>query len=213
MKHGVVIGSENRFVREAVQERIEADGHFGVVGEARSGEELLSIGTRTRPSLAVLAFAVEFRAGLDAIRRLRIADVHTRFAVLALGAGRPPVEEALRAGAKAYLDLDSGGIALLDALHSLAAGRFYFSPGISSDLARVVCEPDAAPSGLAALTDREREVLRLIAEGLSNREIAEQLRISPRTVDGHRSKLMEKLDLHKASGLVRFAIREGLVAP
>lgn len=213
MKRSVIIGSESRFVREAVRERLEAHGSFAVIAEATDAADAVRIATRTRPALAVLGFVVDFRAGLDAIRKLRIADVPTRFAVLALGDDRPRVEDALRAGASAYLDLDAGGATLAEALVAVASGSFFFSPGITSDLARAVSRPLAAPSGLAALTEREREVLRLIADGLSNREIADRLGISRRTVDGHRSKLMEKLDLHKASGLVRFAIREGLVAP
>ncbi len=213
MKKSVLIGSESRFLREALRRRVESRESFGVVAEACRAADLASVGVRSRPHLALLAFSVGYQAALDAIRHLRIADVPTRFAVLSLGEGRPRVEEALRAGASVYLDLDAGEAAVDEALAALAAGRFYFSPGITSDLARVVSRPAAAPSGLAALTEREREVLRLIADGLSNREIAHRLQISRRTVDGHRSKVMEKLDVHKASGLVRFAIREGLVAP
>lgn len=208
-----LVVAESGVLRQLLRDHLEASAAVEVVAEAASGAAALECARHEQLELAVLVLSPLGASGLDLIRQARMLGLDVRFVVVAAASGGA-VQEVLRAGAMAYLDPRSSADELLRAVAAVGRGEFYFSQGVTSDLARVVCDPEPeADSGLATLTHREREVLRLIAEGLSNREIAGQLRIAPRTVDGHRSKLMDKLDLHKASSLVRFAIREGLIAP
>ena len=126
--------------------------------------------------------------------------------------GRNHVEQALRAGAAGYLVKTCSFDELLSAIGAVQTGASYLSPAVTRQVVDAIARPgDSVPSGAAMLTDREREVLQLIAEGLSSKEIAPVLGVSLKTVDSHRSNLMDKLDIHKVSGLVRYAIRMGLV--
>ena len=138
----------------------------------------------------------------------------TKVLALSMHESRTYVEEVLRAGASGYIVKNAASSDLLAAIDAVCEGASYPSPSITQQVVDAIARPgDAAPSGVAQLTDREREVLQLIAEGLSSKEIAGMLGVSLKTVDSHRSNLMEKLDIHKVSGLVRFAIRAGLVEP
>jgi DNA-binding NarL/FixJ family response regulator len=153
-------------------------------------------------------------SGIDATRRIGRRGLGTKVLVLSMHEGRSYVEEVLRAGAAGYLVKSSSPSDLFSAIDAVRQGNSYLSPAITQQVVDAIARPgDPGPSSLAALTDREREVLQLIAEGLSSKEIAATLGVTLKTVDSHRSNLMEKLDIHKVSGLVRFAIRAGLVEP
>ena len=134
--------------------------------------------------------------------------------ILSQHAGWSYVEEALKAGASGYLVKTSSGLQLLAALRAVRAGQTYLSPDIAGRVVDALVRPErssCSPAG--ALSGREREVLQLIGEGLSTKEIADSLGVSARTVEAHRANVMQKLDIHKVAGLVRFAIREGLIGP
>ena len=153
-------------------------------------------------------------SGIDATRRIGKRGSKAKILVLSMHESRTYVEEVLRAGASGYIVKNSASSDLLQAIDALRAGASYLSPAITQQVVDAIARPgDSSPSGVAMLTDREREVLQLIAEGLSSKEIANMLGVSLKTIDSHRSNLMEKLDIHKVSGLVRFAIRAGLVEP
>ena len=125
---------------------------------------------------------------------------------------RAYVEEVLRAGASGYIVKNSASTDVHNAIDAVQSGASYLSPAITQQVVDAIARPGySGPSGVSMLTEREREVLKLIAEGLSSKEIASDLGVSLKTIDSHRSNLMEKLDIHKVSGLVRFAIRAGLV--
>ena len=134
--------------------------------------------------------------------------------ILSVHDSRPHVEEALRAGASGYLVKTGSSDELMQAIDAVGAGRSYLSSAVAQHVVdAITCEGHASSPNLRRLTSREREVLQLIAEGLSNKEIATELGVSTRTIDSHRSNLMEKLSIRRVSGLVRFAIREGLLGP
>jgi len=153
-------------------------------------------------------------SGIDATRRIGKRGLDTKVLVLSMHESRSYVEEVIRSGAAGYIVKNAASSDLLAAIDAVRQGASYLSPAITQQVVDAIARPgDAAPSGVAMLTDREREVLQLIAEGLSSKEIAVMLGVSLKTVDSHRSNLMEKLDIHKVSGLVRFAIRAGLVEP
>ena len=147
-------------------------------------------------------------------RRIGKRGSTAKILVLSMHESRTYVEEVLRAGASGYIVKNSASADLLQAIDAIRGGASYLSPAITQKVVDAITRPlNAAPSGVAMLTDRETEVLHLIAEGLSSKEIAKELGVSLKTIDSHRSNLMDKLDIHKVSGLVRFAIRAGLVEP
>jgi DNA-binding NarL/FixJ family response regulator len=153
-------------------------------------------------------------SGIDAIRRIGKRGLDTRVLVLSANASPVFVEEVIHSGAAGFVPKNAASRDLIAAIDALRQGACYLSPSVTEQVVDADARPgDTASSGEAMLTDREREVLRLIAEGLSSKEIAVMLGVSLKTVDSHRSNLMEKLDIHRVSGLVRFAIRAGLVEP
>jgi DNA-binding NarL/FixJ family response regulator len=151
-------------------------------------------------------------SGIDATRRICRNGNSSKVLILSMHDNRSYVEEVLRAGAAGYVLKDSASSDLLQAIDAVRGGDSFLSPTITQQVVDAIARPSDQPeAALAALTDREREVLTLIAEGLSSKQIAKELGVSLKTIESHRANLMDKLDIHKVSGLVRFAIRSGLV--
>jgi DNA-binding NarL/FixJ family response regulator len=179
------------------------------VGEAGNGREALDLAGQLQPDVIVMDVAMPELNGIEATRRM--AGVSPRSRVLALSMHKDSVyvREILRAGARGYLLKDSISSDLLAAVRAIARGEGYLSPGVSdavlNDYRQHVTDP------IDLLTSREREVLQMIAEGKTNKEIATVLNLSVYTVDAHRGHIMEKLNVHSVTDLVRFAVRAGLV--
>jgi len=214
MQTTIVVADDHKIVREGIRKLLETRDDFKVVGEASDGEEAVQLVLEKKPDVALMDIWMPRLSGIDATRRIGKRGLDTKVLVLSMHASRSYVEEVLRAGASGYIVKNAAAQDLLNAIDAVRSGVSYLSPVITQQVVDAIARPaDASPSGVAALTDREREVLQLIAEGLSSKEIAGMLGVSLKTVDSHRSNLMEKLDIHKVSGLVRFAIRTGLVEP
>ena len=214
MQTTIVLADDHRIVREGIRKLLETREDFQVVGEASDGEEAVRMVLEKKPDVALMDIWMPRLSGIDATRRIGKRGLDTKVLVLSMHESRTYVEEVLRAGAAGYIVKNAASQDLLNAIDAVCSGASYLSPTITQQVVDAIARPgEAAPSGVSALTDREREVLQLIAEGLSSKEIAAMLGVSLKTVDSHRSNLMEKLDIHKVSGLVRFAIRAGLVAP
>jgi DNA-binding NarL/FixJ family response regulator len=210
----IVVVDDHQLFREGIRRLLETREDFRVVGEASDGEQAVALVAEKEPDVALMDIWMPRLSGIDATRRIGKRGLATRVLVLSMHESRSYVEEVLRAGAAGYIVKNAAPEDLLNAVDAVRSGASYLSPTITQQVVDAIVRPsDAAPQGTAALTDREREVLQLIAEGLSSKEIAELLGVSLKTVDSHRSNLMEKLDIHKVSGLVRFAIRVGLVEP
>jgi DNA-binding NarL/FixJ family response regulator len=210
----IVVADDHKIVREGIRKLLETREDFKVVGEASDGEEAVQMVLDKQPDVALMDIWMPRLSGIDATRRIGKRGLDTKVLVLSMHESRTYVEEVLRAGAAGYIVKNAASSDLLQAIDAVCSGASYLSPSITQQVVDAIARPgDAAPSGVATLTDREREVLQLIAEGLSSKEIAGMLGVSLKTVDSHRSNLMEKLDIHKVSGLVRFAIRAGLVEP
>jgi DNA-binding NarL/FixJ family response regulator len=210
----IVVADDHKIVREGIRKLLETREDFQVVGEASDGEEAVQMVPEKKPDVALMDIWMPRLSGIDATRRLGKRGLNPKVLVLSMHESRTYVEEVLRAGAAGYIVKNAASQDLLNAIDAVCSGGSYLSPTITQQVVDAIARPgEAAPSGVSALTDREREVLQLIAEGLSSKEIAAMLGVSLKTVDSHRSNLMEKLDIHKVSGLVRFAIRAGLVAP
>jgi DNA-binding NarL/FixJ family response regulator len=210
----IVVADDHKIVREGLVRLLQERDDFTVIGEASDGEEAVQMVLEKQPDVVIMDIWMPRLSGIDATRRIGKRGCSSKILVLSMHESRTYVEEVLRAGASGYIVKNSAATDLLQAIDAVRAGASYLSPAITQQVVDAIARPgDASPSGVAMLTDREREVLQLIAEGLSSKEIAKMLGVSLKTVDSHRSNLMEKLDIHKVSGLVRFAIRAGLVEP
>lgn len=180
-----------------------------IVGEAGNGREAIERAEELHPDVVVMDVAMPELNGIEATRRLAVSSPRTRVLALSMHKDSVYVREILRAGARGYLLKDSIDSDLVSAVRAVARGDGYLSPAVSdavlTDYRRHVTDP------LDLLTTREREVLQLIAEGKTNKEIATSLKLSVYTVDAHRGKIMEKLNLHSTGELVRFAVRKGLI--
>jgi DNA-binding NarL/FixJ family response regulator len=205
----IVLADDHSVVRQGFRRILEAQADMEIVGEASNGREALETATKLSPDVVVMDVAMPELNGIEATRRMGDAAPRTRVLALSMHKDSVYVREILRAGARGYLLKDAVDEDLIAAVRAVARGEGYLSPGVAdavlTDYRQHVTDP------IDLLTSREREVLQLIAEGKTNKEIATTLNLSVYTVDAHRGRIMEKLNLHSTGELVRFAIRKGLV--
>lgn len=199
----VLIVEDQFFFRLALHSIVDARTDMCVVGETDKGREALELYTRLRPDVTVMDLRLPDISGLEAIAEIRRHDPKAHILVLSNYEGSEDIHRALRAGALSYLTKDASGEELLRALQSVAAGRRFLAPTVSATLAERVVD--------AALTDREAEVLKLLAQGCSNREIANRLHISENTTRIHVSRILDKLAVEDRTQAVLAAIQRGLV--
>ena len=210
----VVLADDHALVRAGIRSLLASIPGVEVVAEAGDGHELLALVDKLRPRIVLLDIARPGLNGLAATARLARSHPETSVIILSMHAAEEYALQALRAGAAGYVLKDADLSELELALNAVARGQTYLSPAMSkhlvSDYRRRVAEQ---PDPLDRLTPRHREVLQLIAEGKTTKEIASRLKLSVKTVETHRAQLMDRLDIHDVAGLVRFAIRVGLIAP
>src|SRR2546428_9565541 len=206
----VLLADDHEVVRQALRALLERHG-FQVVGEAADGRAAVDAVCRVRPDVVVLDVAMPLLNGVDAARELSRMSPATRVILLTALEDAHFVPEALQAGVRGFVMKSQGIDDLEDAIRSVYRGGLYVSPGVSQGFIDAVSGGDA--DGRGRLSRRERQVLQLVAEGKSSKEIAELLHISVKTVEFHRGRVMDKLDIHDTAGLVRYAIRERLIAP
>lgn len=210
----VMVADDHTVVREGIRHVLEREPGFVVVGEAASGADAMRIAGETHPDVAVLDISMPGESGLSVAARLRREQPETRVLILSMHDNPEYVLEAVRSGAHGYLLKDSAGVELRAAVHAVHGGDSFFSPPIAAKLSAAVrgeLDREQRRGALEALTAREREVLRGIARGLTNKEIAAELGISHRTVETHRESLMRKLRIRTVAELTRFALETGLV--
>ena len=210
----VILADDHTLVRAGLRSLVEQLKDVSVVAEANNGHEVLALAETHHPDIVLMDLSMPGMNGLEAALRLKKDHPQIKIIVLSMHASEEYVLQALRAGASGYLVKDSAPLELALALQAVARGETYLSPPISrqvvdSYMQRVGQTDDP----LAVLTGRQREILQLIAEGSSTKDIARKLNLSVKTVETHRAQLMERLDIHEVAGLVRFAIRHGLVNP
>ena len=205
----ILLADDHAVVRQGFKMILAAQPDMVIVGEAGNGREALELAAQLQPDVAVMDVAMPELNGIEATRRLSDVSPRTRVLALSMHKDSVYVREILRAGARGYLLKDSIASDLLAAVRAVARGEGYLSPGVSdavlNDYRRHVTDP------IDLLSSREREVLQMIAEGKTNKEIATVLNLSVYTVDAHRGRIMEKLNLHNINELVRFAVRNGLI--
>jgi DNA-binding NarL/FixJ family response regulator len=204
----ILLADDHTIVRQGLKLIISAHPDLEVVGEAANGREAVEIAEKLRPDMVLMDVAMPELNGIEATRRLVAANARVKVLVLSMHKEAVYVREILKAGARGYILKDAIDTELLNAIRSVAKGDGYISPAVSGALLNDYRKDVTDPVDL--LSGREREVLQLIAEGKTNKEIATKLNLSVYTVDSHRGKIMEKLNLHSTGELVRFAIKHGL---
>jgi DNA-binding NarL/FixJ family response regulator len=210
METRILLVDDHEVVRDALRILLERRADLSVVGEAADGAEACEVFEEVRPDVTVMDIWMPRQSGIVATQRILAQHPTARVLMLSMHDKRSFVEESLGAGASGYVVKTAPTRELLDAIDAVRRGGVFLSPVIARHAVAPLAGADA---GGSPLTLREREVLQHIAEGLGSKEIAGRLHLSSRTVDTHRVNIMKKLGIHKTSGLVRFAIREGLVAP
>jgi DNA-binding NarL/FixJ family response regulator len=209
----VILADDHTLVRDGIRRILEGEADISVVDEAADGNAAIDAVARTAADVLVLDLTMPGRDGLEVLGRVRVVRPEMRIIVLTMHAGREYVARAMQEGAAGYLLKDSAVQDLVSAVRTVVAGGSYYSPAIQQQMAEFVRDASRGPQGVLALTDRERDVLRLLVRGLSSKEIGNALDISARTVETHRANLMRKLGVKSVALLTQMAIREGLVDP
>ena len=213
-KKRIVIAEDHRILREGLKSLLASKPEFEVVGEAEDGLDAISVVRGSKPDLILLDLSMPRLDGLSAMRDIKKISPETRILALTIHTDEDYVLEAFNEGAHGYCLKDAGRAELLMAIESIFSGKPYFSPGIADKVLEGYLEGRQKIKSTTAwetVTRREREVLKLIGEGYKNKEIADLLCISVKTVEKHRSNIMEKLDIHNVSDLTAYAIERGIV--
>jgi DNA-binding NarL/FixJ family response regulator len=209
----IALADDHPILREGIRAVLEAETDFVVVGETGDGLQVSQLVERARPEVLILEVVMPGLSGLEIIRQVSRRFPATRVLVLSMHASEAYVLEALRNGAAGYVLKESAPAELVQAVREISCGRRYLSKPLT-DLALEAYFQNAKAAPLdiyEVLSPREREVFQLVAEGKSHSEIADRLSISPRTVETHRTNLMQKLRLHSHADLIRFALRRGII--
>ena len=217
----VLIADDHTLVRAGIRSLLQNASNIEVVAEASNGREALNLVEIHKPDVVLMDIAMSELNGLEATRYIVNEFPQVRVIILSMHTNEEYVWQALRSGASGYIIKDAGIVELGLGISAVARGEMYLSPPISKSIisdyiSRVSGEGDEkdhAFGPLGKLTFRQREILQLIAEGATTQEIAQKLSISVKTVETHRTQLMERLNIHDIAGLVRFAIRVGLIQP
>jgi two-component system, NarL family, response regulator NreC len=210
MKKHIVLADDHSMFRQGLAALLEREG-FHVVGQATNGHEAIQLVQQHKPLLAILDFGMPLLNGIDAAREIHKRAPDTQVLLLTMFEDDAYVLEALRAGIRGYVLKAQAARDLINAIGEILRGSIYLSPGISEAVVKAYMSKDEQPAEL--LTDRERQVLQLIAEGHTTKKTASLLDLSVKTAESHRTRIMQKLDIHDTAGLVRYAIRRGLIKP
>jgi DNA-binding NarL/FixJ family response regulator len=213
-KQRIVIAEDHTILREGLRALISSNPDFDIVGEAEDGRDAIRCVEKLVPDLILLDLSMPRMNGMEAINEIKKQSPETKILVLTVHRTEEYILATLRAGANGYVLKDATHAELLMAIKSVLMGKRYLSPGVSEKVIEGYLEGRKTVKSSTpwdTLTQREREVLKLIAEGYKNKEIADYLYISVKTVEKHRANLMKKLDLHNTSALTAFAMERGLV--
>jgi two-component system, NarL family, response regulator NreC len=212
----VVLADDHSVVRQGLRAWLERSGYVQVVGEAADGREAVAIVEQLQPDVVIMDIAMPMLNGIDATAQITRRNPDTKVIILSMHADESYILRALSAGAKGYLLKESTESDVLPAVQSVRDGKPYFTPSIArlllEDYMRNLKQNNLQDS-YDLLTEREREVLQLLAQGKSNKEVAQVLDLSPHTIDSHRTNMMQKLNLHNTAEIVLYAVRKGIIVP
>jgi len=210
----IIVADDHAIVREGLRRLLEAEPDLEVVGEAEDGREVLTEVERNRPDIVVLDITMPRMGGLETLDRLRTDHKDTKVVLLSVHNDPPFIQSAIGLRTDGYVLKNGRASEIVTAVREVMNGGSYFSPAVAREIVEQVRSPRTeSPDPFTLLSAREREVLHLIAEGLSAKEVASELSISTKTVEAHRTSLMRKLGVRKATELVRYALRHGLIEP
>jgi len=213
-QYRIVIAEDHTILREGLKSLLRADPDFDIVGEAEDGRDAIRGAQTLSPDLVLMDLSMPRMNGLDALKEIKKQNPEVKIIVLTVHKTEEYVLTTLQAGADGYVLKDATHSELVMAIKNVLMGKRYLSPGISEKVIEGYLEGRKTIKTRSAwdtLTQREREILKLIAEGYKNKEIADYLFISLKTVEKHRANLMRKLDLHNAAALTTYAVEKGLV--
>lgn len=214
MKTSILIVDSQHLVRAGLRAILSSEPDFEVVADVADGRSAVDSARQEHPDVAIIEGQLPRLSGVETIRQIREENPQTACIVLWSLQGSSQVRQALSAGASGFVAKNSSARDLVDAVRTVSQGRSYLAPTVADQVVNALRGPGEGQGGSdAELTNRQRQVLQLIAEGLSTKEIAQELGISIKTAQTHRAKLMARVGVRKASALVRYAIREGIVAP
>ena len=210
----ILLGDDHTVVRQGLRKILEGHEDWEVVGEAADGRDAVRLALQLQPDVAVLDIGMPLLNGIDACAQIVRKQPNVQVLILSMHSDEAYVTQAVRAGARGYLLKDSAGADLIGAIAAVAAGKSFFSPPIAKvvldDYARRLSEKGM--DRYDSLSEREREIFQLVAEGHSTKEIAEMLSVSPTTVETHRAHILQKLDIHNTAELVLYAVRRGVIS-
>lgn len=207
----IIIADDHAIFRQSLRMFLEQEADIEIVGEAADGNEALRLTVQERPDAVVLDMNMPLMNGVEVAREIRKRGLPTRVAVLTMFEDEVSVLEAFRAGVRGYVLKTLSSQELVKALMELAQDRHFLSSGIADTVVEAWLREEREKDGL--LTSRERQILQLVAEGNASKEIARLLNLTIKTVESHRNRLMRKLDATNIAGLVRHAVRQGVIRP
>ncbi|MCG8589411.1 MAG: response regulator transcription factor [Proteobacteria bacterium] len=208
------MADDHGIVREGLRRLLESETDIQVCGEAGDGREVLEQVEKDHPEVVVLDITMPRLGGLETLERLRAKHPDVKVILLSVHGDPPFIQSAISLGADGYVLKNGRAGEVLTAIRAVTKGGSYFSPAVAREIVEQLRQPKKpGDEPFSLLSSREREVLHLIAEGLSAKEIAVDLKISTKTVEAHRTSLMRKLGVRKATELVRYALRHGLIEP
>jgi DNA-binding NarL/FixJ family response regulator len=215
-KRQVLIIDDHPLFREGIKTIISRNGRFEVIDEAGTGREGFEKASQLKPDVVLLDISLPDETGMEVARKIRHHLPHTRIMILSMHSKIDYIVEAFQSGATGYVIKESAAERLAQALEAVASGEYFLDSSISHEvIAKLMNSPvkeaKVSDAGYGKLTSREQEIMRMLAEGASKGQIAEQLCISVKTVENHRANIMRKLDIHSAMELVRYAARLGLI--
>ena len=211
----IVLADDHTVMRNGLRLLLERQPNLQVVGEAADGRQAVALSESANPDVVIMDIGMPNLNGIEAARQIVTHNPRTAIAILSMHSDESYVIRALKAGARAYLLKDSAEADLLAAVRALSEGKSFFSPAISrilvEDYMRQL-ERQGAEDTYELLTNREREILQLLAEGRTNKEVAAMLNLSLYTVETHRTHILQKLNLHSVPELILYAVRKGIIA-
>ena len=211
----IILAEDHAIVRQGLLTLLEVDGTFQIVGQAQTGREAVELAAKLKPNVILMDIAMPELNGLEATRQILEANGAAKVLVLSAHSDDEYIEHLTAAGVMGFLEKQTSAEVLTKAIHEVAAGRSYFSPTIAKRMAaskdRSRDREGVSNASRTRLSSRETEVLQLVAEGQANKQVASVLGISIKTVEKHRQRLMDKLNIHETAGLTRYAISHGVI--
>jgi two-component system response regulator NreC len=211
----VLLADDHNLIRAGLRRVVESQPEFMVAGEAEDGRQAVAMAESLKPDVVVMDIGMPLLNGIEAARQIRAGRPDAQIVMLSMHSDEGYVLRALKAGAKAYLLKDSAEADLARAIHAAAEGKSFFSPAVGKvlleDYMRKL-QRTGKEDSYELLTPREREILQLVAEGKSSKEVANLLDLSVYTVETHRARVMQKLNLHSVPELILYAVRKGIIA-